>query len=391
MIKRIRIRNFRSLRKVELEPGPLLNAFVGPNASGKTSFVDALRFLTNLASVGLSKSLSDRGGFGEVFWKGETTEAEIEFDLSVELPIKVDEPSVSAHYTLIVEGSQTGLITVKREKLEVKKGGEFVDVIDIMAGHGTAKHLDGSKAFDPPGNPSISLLEFNIPNWIGSAFKEYLSHTHIYNLIPTAMRQIKPFAKATFLSEYGDNLVEFLTTLKTAHGDSFRQIEQVIKDTFPDLVELIPAPNQAGQVFLTTKEKFLKRPVNVWGMAQGELAFIAFVSLILSPPEFGAPITCVEEPENHLHPRLLEVLIELLRQTEARLIQEGQGPAQIFVTTHSPYLVDRLNLDELIVVEKVEGQTRFSRPREKAELRELLSRERQGLGELWFTGALGGV
>jgi predicted ATPase len=390
MIKSIDIRNFRSLREIHLEPG-MRNVFVGPNAAGKSNFLEALRFLTHAAEVGLSKTFNDRGGFAEVFWKGETTDNEIEFDITVDLPIRLEEPPVPAHYLLNIEGSQTGLITVKREFLQIRNGNDFVDVIDMRAGHGSVKHLDGSKAFDPPGSPSVSMLEFNIPNWAGSNFKTYLRIVHFYDLVPRAMKQLKPFVKATFLNEFGENLVEFLTTLKTGHSESFRQIEQVVKDTFPDVEQLIPEPNQAGQVYLSSKERFLKRPISVWNMAHGELAFIALVSLILSPPEFGAPITCVEEPENHLHPRLLEILIELLRQNEARLLTEGYGVSQIFATTHSPYLVDHLKLDELIVVEKVSGETRYSRPKDKAELRELLAREHLGLGELWFTGALGGV
>jgi predicted ATPase len=390
MIRSIGIQNYRSLRKVSLEPG-LLNVFVGPNAAGKSNFIDALRFLCHAAEGGLSKVFADRGGFAEVFWKGETTDNYIEFDLEVDLPLNLEEPPVPARYLLNIEGSQTGRLTVKREGLSIKHAGHFVDIIDMKAGHGIVRHADGSKAFDPPDDPSVSMLEFNIPNWAGSAFKAYLRLIHFYDLVPRAMRQIKQFVKAPFLNELGDNLVEFLTTLKTAHAESFRQIEQVVKDTFSDVEQLIPEPNQAGQVFLTSKEKFLKRPISVWNMAQGELAFIAFASLILSPPEFGSPITCVEEPENHLHPRLLEVLVELWRQSEAKNIAEGHGASQIFATTHSPYLVDRLNLEELIVVEKIKGQSQYTRPKDKAELKELLAREHLGLGELWFTGALGGV
>jgi hypothetical protein len=59
--------------------------------------------------------------------------------------------------------------------------------------------------------------------------------------------------------------------------------------------------------------------------------------------------------------------------------------------THSPYLIDHVDLDELIVFEKIAGQTRCSRPKDIAELRELLLKESVGLGELWFSGTLGGV
>ncbi len=390
MIREIRIKNFLSLRDIRLEPTPMLNVFVGPNSSGKTNFLAALKFLSHIAVFGLFKALSDRGGFGEVFWKGQTEENQIEFELSVEIP-SGEIGLTPATYFIAIQGTAKGLVTVKRESLRVEYKGRPVDVIDLNAGHGTIKHIDGSKAFDPPGDPSISMLEFNTPNWAGTNFKNYLASMHFYDLIPHAMKLLKPFTRVPFLTETGDNLIEFLTTLKTGHTDSFRQIEQVVQDTFPDVEQLIPEPTQAGQVFLTAKERFLQKPVNVWNMAQGELSFIAFAALILSPPEFGAPITAVEEPESHLHPRLLGTLVELLRQTEAKLIAEGHGASQIFVTTHSPYLVDHLNLEELIVAEKARGETHYFSPRDKTELKELLSREPQGLGELWFTGALGGV
>lgn len=390
MIKKLRIRNFRSLRDITLEPG-LINVFVGPNASGKSNGIEALKFLTQTAIGGLSKAFGDRDGFREVFWKGESSTNAVEFYITLDLPLGPAQAPALVDYQLSVEGSETGLISVSRELLRLSFDGRSVDIIDMAHGHGHARNADGTKAFDPPGNPAVSLLEFNVPNWPGTIFKGYLVSWHFYNLLPLAMKQAKPFSRATFLTEVGDNLIEYLTTLKTSYADHFRSIERVVQDTFPEVEELIPESTQTGQVFLTLREKFLKKPIRVWNMAEGELKFIALVALILSPPEMGAPLVAIEEPENHLHPRLIETLIELLRQTEARFIEEGIGAAQLFVTTHSPYLVDQLKLEELVVVEKEQGQTHYTRPRDRAELRDLISKEERGLGELWFSGSLGGV
>ena len=63
--------------------------------------------------------------------------------------------------------------------------------------------------------------------------------------------------------------------------------------------------------------------------------------------------------------------------------------AQIIATTHSPYLVDKTDIDDLIVVEKSNGATKCTRPASKAHLKELLEREELGLGELWYSGAWG--
>ena len=163
-------------------------------------------------------------------------------------------------------------------------------------------------------------------------------------------------------------------TLQTKHSDSFERIARVAKDAFPELERLFTVPTQQAQVFLASEEKYLKRPVSAFQMSDGELAFIALLSLLFSPRELGAPLYCVEEPENHLHPRLLDTLVEVLKQVQEELSPENRS--QILITTHSPYLIDKFSLDELIVLEKREGATILTRPSDKAHLRDLLQRKR---------------
>jgi predicted ATPase len=175
-------------------------------------------------------------------------------------------------------------------------------------------------------------------------------------------------------------------TLQTGYPDTFRLIKQAARDVLPDIEEILIPPTQFATTYMLTRERDLTRPVTIWRMSDGELMFLAWLSLILAPEDFGAPLFCAEELENHLHPRLLETLVELHDQRRHAL---GQNAVQVIVTTHSPYLVDRLNLDDLIVVEKKDGATRYTRPASKVHLKEFLEREELGLGELWFSGALG--
>lgn len=122
-------------------------------------------------------------------------------------------------------------------------------------------------------------------------------------------------------------------------------------------------------------------------MSDGQLSFIALLSLIFAPSDLAAGLYCVEEPENHLHPKLLETLVELAKQVQGELGPEGS--AQVLITTHSPHFVDKFELEELIVVERRGGETHCSRPSDKEHLRELLTREEIGLGDLYYSGALG--
>jgi len=99
---------------------------------------------------------------------------------------------------------------------------------------------------------------------------------------------------------------------------------------------------------------------------------------------------CIEELENYLHPTLIETLLEVLRQAHEEWEQKRQAP-QIVLTTHSPLVVDKMKLEEIIFVEKKEGATICTRPKDKPEFQTLIENEEVGLGDLVYSGALSNV
>ncbi|MBI5968628.1 MAG: AAA family ATPase [Deltaproteobacteria bacterium] len=217
--------------------------------------------------------------------------------------------------------------------------------------------------------------------------KGYISNWRYYHLSPAIMKQAYAAVAQQYLAENGDNFSAWFMTLQTGYPEEFRLIKQAAKDSLPGLEEILTPPTQFATTYLITKEQNLERPVTIWHMSDGEILFLAWLSLIFAPAPFEAPVFCVEELENHLHPRLLEILVEVVNQRQKEL---GPEAAQIIVTTHSPYLVDKVNFDDLIVFEKSNGATKSTRPSSKAHLKELLERKELGLGELWYSGALGG-
>jgi len=384
MIKKLRVRNFLSLKDVTLELGTN-NILVGPNMSGKSNLIDCFRFLTTMVTQGLNKAFLDRGGFHEVAWKG-ADESRIYFALTVESPFENSLSKKEYDYEISIIGGQTGKIAVEREKLTIKSDGTIKTLIDLTSGHGEVKKEDGSVAFAPGGDPTRSALEFDVPGWEGSLLRALVSRWRFYRLIPTAMKQANAAASQVFLEEYGNNFSSWFMTLLTQHPEEFRRIRETAADVLPSLKEILTPPTQFATTYVTTQEKDLKRSINVWRMSDGELCFLALLSLIFAPVEFGAPLFCVEEPESHLHPRLIETLMEILPQRQQEL---GPNVAQNIVTTHSPYLVDKANIEDLILAEKNKGASLFTRPASKGHLKELLKREEVGLGDLWYSGALG--
>jgi predicted ATPase len=379
MITRLRVKNYLSLQDVDVELGRRNTIFVGPNMAGKSNLIDCFKFLAHMVQLGLNGALLDRGGFPEVVWKGSD-----EHRLALQLNAEVGEKK-TYDYTIVVVGSATGLISVEKELLVVRAENQSATLIDLSNGQGRITHLDGSSAFAPPG-PGHSALEFTVPGWEGTEVKNFIASWRFYRLLPALMRQVDGVAEQNFLHENGDNFSSWLLTLQTKYPDAFRMLQQAAMDIFPDLEAILTPPTQFGTTYVTSREKYLKRPITLWRMSDGELSFLALLSLIFAPPELGAPLYCVEEPENHLHPRLLEIFVELLTQRQEAL---GTQTAQVIATTHSPYLIDCFSLDDLIVMEKHHGATRCTRPASNRHLRELLQREELGLGELWFAGALG--
>ncbi|MDW8290941.1 MAG: AAA family ATPase, partial [Armatimonadota bacterium] len=83
-VRRLRVRNFKSFRNVEVQLSPL-TALVGANASGKSNFVQLFRFLRDIARMGLENAISLQGGaeylLNRSIGTAEPLEVELEADI----------------------------------------------------------------------------------------------------------------------------------------------------------------------------------------------------------------------------------------------------------------------------------------------------------------------
>ncbi len=118
------------------------------------------------------------------------------------------------------------------------------------------------------------------------------------------------------------------------------------------------------------------KPQNI---SDGTLRLLAFIVALYS----GASLVAFEEPENRIHPYLLETLVDLARK----------APCQVIITTHSPYLLDHVKPEEVYVVEKPGTETivkKLSKTKEVHAVKKLLE-EGGTLGEAWYSGLIGGT
>lgn len=391
MITRLQVKNFKSLKDVSLTL-VRRNLLVGPNMSGKSNLVSVFQFLRQMVVsapglFGLPNAVAGQGGFAELAWRGDESNL-------VSISLEGDSRFVGGsrqqkwYYDLEILGDRVrNSVRVHNETLRATspEGDHYL----IKSTSGGDRQLLNSlgKTITEVQDANRSALEFEIPNWEGNTLRQLFASFQFYRLIPQLMKQANVFSAPALLEETGANLSVWLMLLQTRHKESFDRIASALRDVLPDVSDLLTWPTEQSRVFIASKEKYLKTPVPVWQMSDGQLCFLAFLSLIFAPENYGAGIFCVEELENHLHPKLIETLVRLHDQ---RLQELGENAGQVLVTTHSPILVDRCQLDEIVIVEKRQGATVCTRPVDKPHLRELLQREEIGLGDLVYSGALGG-
>jgi predicted ATPase len=387
VLTRLLARNFKSLRSLDLALSPL-NVLVGPNMGGKSNLLDALRFLyecwfPQAGTYGPENALARRGGIDEVLWKGGR-------DRLLSVGVEFSDPARPDRcfkYGIELVGGATGYVNIQSERLVLHEGEEEYPLI--------ARESDGRWLVNAGGqrliivNAQRSAMELAPENWDGYALKWFAQNWRYYQLVPSVLRQLNTVTAGSVLEPNGQNLSAWLMWLQTREPDSFNRIAEVARDVFPDIRRLMTWPTQQGTVYLASEEQALARPTPLVQMSDGELAFIALLSLVFAPDDRRGTLLLVEEPENHLHPRLIETLVALLRQVLEEVSGRNLPAPQIMLTTHSPYLVDQMNLDEILWIERKHGETGVVRPGNKTHLRKLVDDKDLGLGDLMLTGALG--
>lgn len=387
MLKRLKAQNFKSLRSLDLSLGPL-NVLVGPNMGGKSNIIDALRFLYECwfpqpGTYGPLNALARRGGIDEVLWKG-GQEKLLSVGVHFDDPAR---PGRTFEYEIVLVSGAAGYANIQTEQLILREGENWHSLIK--------RDNEGRWLVNANSVRLVSVqversaMELAPPNWDGYPLKSFAQNWRYYQFVPALMNQLNQLTAGGVLQPRGENLSAWLMWLQTRSPESFERITEVARDVFPDIGRLLTWPTQQGTVYLASQERGLLRPTPIYQMSDGEIVFIAFLSLICAPDDLSGTSFMIEEPENHLHPRLLETLVSLLRQVRQEVAERKVPVSQIVLTTHSPYVLDQMNLEEVIWVDKKNGESQIIRPGEKSDLRKLVEDKDLGIGDLMFAGALG--
>jgi predicted ATPase len=178
------------------------------------------------------------------------------------------------------------------------------------------------------------------------------------------------------LSQNGDNLPNVIQYLSEQHPDRLEQILSVLSKRIPKLERVNADPMPDGRLLLQIKDAPFDRPVLAKYASDGTLKMLAYLTVLYDPDP--PPFIGVEEPENHLHPRLLPELAEECRS--------ATRSSQLLVTTHSPFFVNGVRPEELWVLFRDERG--FTHARRSSDMRGVKEFVEHGalLGQLWIEG-----
>ena len=415
-----RVRNFGVLKDVTLgrlwdrrkeEALTPMTAIIGKNGVGKSALFDAFGFLSdalNFNNVEEACNARGRGGFDKMRTQGATDP--IEFDvyyrehgnarpITYQIAIATDEfgrPYVLRErfrqrrkgqkrgwpFSFLIlnngsgvvwKGEQVGLQIVE----ETDDFDLFMELIkETESGETEEIELDD---FRKLGIATLGALKQH-PRI--SAFRRFIEGWYLSYFTPDAARSL-PFAgPQKHLNTRGDNLGNVVQFMKREHRQRFNTILKKIADKIPGINQIDTEETNDGRLLLKFNDKGFQDPFYAQQMSDGTLKLFAYLLMLEDPTP--PPFICIEEPENGLYHKLLEILATEFREHATGL----KGGSQVFVTTHQPYFVNALDPKEVWILEK--GEDGFSKIRRASEdqLVNNLVEEGLPLGGLWFSDYL---
>ena len=199
-----------------------------------------------------------------------------------------------------------------------------------------------------------------------------------FNAAPQSpLRMPQQMRPASLPGAAGEELVTCLYYLREANRDRFDVVQDTLASAFPGFERLDFPPVAAGTLTLTWKDRDFPTPIYLSELSEGTLRFLWLITLLQSPGL--TDITLIDEPEVSLHPDLLRLLVDLLREASDR--------TQLIVATQSDRLVRFLKPEEVLVCDAEDGQTEMTWA-DTLDLDAWL--EDYALDELWRLGRLGG-
>jgi len=396
-LRRIAVKNFLSLERVSVDLRPV-NVLVGPNGAGKSNFLRIFGFLGDSARLDLGPAVDNAGGFNALRFRGRTGDIQIavqatvsefsslrapdEYTLDISERNVVDLNKEFLGYTALLREERFSFKRTPRQGRRITIDGSDVTIQDKESRR-TVRSQGASLNEQSLGLATLPRLSEDAGGSAIRALADLFSNFRVFDINVGRARQ--PAAPSDQLADDASNLASFLHVL-CRDDDVYSQINDDARRLITNFEELVfrPIGGSDEAIAVGYNERGIAGTTPLSQASYGTVQALALLALLYDP---NPPLlTCIEEFDHGMHPYAFDVLVDRMREASQR--------TQFVLTTHSPALVNRLNPDELIVVERDPDTGASIMPAisstDVAAIEEATEHE-YGLGELWFSGSLGGV
>ena len=354
-LERITIEGFKSIQSLKAFNLRSLNVLIGANGAGKSNLVDFFRMLRAMADGGLANFIREGGGSDGFFFNGP----------------KVT-PEIKAHMTFGENEYRFTLGPTVSNEMNVKSEGSYWRRAGGWQEHGGGRTESlltswrGGESRWKPWSSREGYIYDAVSGWT-------VYHFHDTSSTAQMRREYSVWDSRELRSDAG-NIAAFLHRMKggsinppdpatgvlmpfdfgrisETHYQRIRETVQLIAPFFDDFI-LEPESKGDNEVIrLEWRQKGSSFPFQPWQFSDGTIRFICLVTALLQPKP---PSTIViDEPELGLHPFALELL--------ASLVREAATQTQLIISTQSPAFLNAFEPEDIVVVDRVSGASRFRR------------------------------
>jgi predicted ATPase len=394
MLKAITLNNFFSFKdthRIELNEGA--NLLLGINGSGKSSFINAIRLLSEgVAGDGLIKLIQEQwGGVSQIANSNGANNAN-DFSICYTFDYKKLNKlggrdlfkSDVEYYIRIIKTGETGYF------LSEIVGDDEYTYLHFYNGLGNIyTHIKDSKyelqkyEGGDISSQELILRQINDVKYYPHLYvlRKAIESIAVYNSFNveegSKIRSLTEFSTDTRLRRNGANLTQMLNKLKLDNTFYFDRLEEEFKNINPNF-KGIEIANLFGQSYLSLREKNMSRVIGAMHISDGTLRFLLLESIFYNPLRGG--FVAIDEPERGLHPDMIRSIAEMIKY--------AAKDSQIIIATHSPLLLNQFELEDVLVFEKDENNSTIVK---KVSENDFPDWEGDFLpGQMWLLGQIGG-
>lgn len=362
-VKFISIKGYKSIKQLEKFALNELNVLVGPNGAGKSNFVSVFKLLNELVEERLQTYIQKGGAHTFLYYGPKTTS-------NIELKFEFDP---NAYWCKLIPTGDDSLIFEEEgySYLGNRPDGKLYD------NPLTRSALSGDRR-----ESGLNKVHNNIIGHVAGSIKGWQIY-HFHDTSNTAgIKQIGKIDDNRQLRADASNLAAFLYLLKNKNIQEYQTIIRVIRLVAPFFGDfnLHPLERSKDSIRLEWKHKASDEYFDASSLSDGTLRFMCLTTLLLQPALRFPTTILLDEPELGLHPYAITIL--------AKMLKSASKKTQIIVSTQSTTLINQLNPEDIIVVDRDQEQSTFRRLT-KEDTQHWM--DEFGLGDLWEKNLFGGT